>query len=104
MTDERPKAFENVDYELIPSDQDNDGWGIRILKGEFVETVFSFGALQVDGTDDDPMMNFDFGIISTPDVDLTAESIDLQLVVGDILLAILESAIENKEVDVRESK
>lgn len=100
--DDRPKLHENVDYELIPSDE--DGWGIRILKGDFIETVFSFGALKVDGTEDEPMMSFDFAVISSPDSDLTAEDIDLQLVVGDILLAVLESSISDNSVEVRESK
>lgn len=100
--DDRPKLHENVDYELIPSDE--DGWGIRILKGDFIETVFSFGALKVDGTEDEPMMSFDFAVISSPDSDLTAEDIDLQLVVGDILLAVLESSISDDSVEVRESK
>lgn len=100
--DDRPKLHENVDYELIPSDE--DGWGIRILKGDFIETVFSFGALKVDGTEDEPMMSFDFAVISSPDSDLTSEDIDLQLVVGDILLAVLESSISDDSVEVRESK
>lgn len=100
--EDRPKLIENVDYELIPSD--DDGWGIRILKGEFIETVFAFGSLKVDGTDDDPKLNFDFGIIESPDADLDTENIDLQLHIGDILLAVLEAAIADGEVVTRESK
>lgn len=102
MESERPVMLENVDYELIPNN--DDGWGIRIMTGEFVETVFSFGELKVDGTDEEPMMSFNFEIISTPTIDLDAESVDLQLVAGDILLAILESSIQNKEIETRESK
>lgn len=99
---DRPELIENVDYELIPSD--NDGWGIRILKGEFIETVFSFGSLKVDGTEDDPLMSFDFGIVSSPDDDLVTENVDLQLTVGDILLSVLKTAIENGELETRESE
>ena len=38
---------ENVNYQLVPDDNDNanDTWKIRILEGEYIETVFQFGAL-----------------------------------------------------------
>ena len=43
---------ENVDYELIPSDDpEDDAWSVRILKGDFVETVFQYGAIKLNGED-----------------------------------------------------
>ena len=37
--------IQNTDYEMIPNDV--DGWDIRILTGEFNETVFTFEHLRV---------------------------------------------------------
>ena len=35
-----PKEYEeNIDYELVPVDGNDVGWNIRILVGQFTETV-----------------------------------------------------------------
>lgn len=87
---------QNVDYELIPGEGEN--WDIRILTGEFVETVLNFSKLQV--AEDGEHLNFNFDIISSPDTSLNAdENIDLQNTAGMILSDILEEATlrENKK-------
>ena len=40
---------ENKDYELIPSPNDSHSWHIRILTGDFVETVIQYGTVSFDG-------------------------------------------------------
>ena len=47
-------AKEGIDYELIPAtDNENDqSWDIRILKGEFTESVLRFGNIAFDGEND----------------------------------------------------
>jgi len=46
---------ENEDYELVPSEV-GEHWDIRILTGEFIETVFNFGAIKV--SDDGESLNY----------------------------------------------
>ena len=99
---DRELPEENVDYEMVPGEEEN--WCIRIMTGNFVETVFAFGELKVSGEDDEPMMSFNFDIISTPDPDLEPEDTALQLVVGDVLSAVLVNSIKDESVATRESK
>jgi hypothetical protein len=84
---------ENVDYEMIPGEGEN--WDIRILTGEFVETVINFKQLRV--TDDGEHLSFNFEIVTTPDPELNADTnIDLQNHAGMILSSILENSVTMK--------
>ena len=82
---------ENVDYELIPSEGEN--WDVRILSGQFTETVVQFGKLVV--AEDGEHLTFDFDIVSSPDLELTHVSTDLQKHVGNCLSAILENIVDS---------
>lgn len=93
---------ENVDYEMVPGE--DESWAIRIKTGHFTETVFAFGQLKVSGENEEPMMSFDFDIISSPDPDLKSENTALQLYVGDVLSAVLINSIKDESVETRESK
>lgn len=84
---------ENEDYELVPNDK--DGWDIRILNGDYVETVFNFGKIMV--MEDEESLSFDFEVISTPDPDLTAEDLGLQKYVGNVLYDIITRSVKEKE-------
>jgi len=80
------KMHENVDYELVPTE--NEFWQIRILSGDFVETVIQYTTLKVV----DDHLKFNFDLISSPVADLDKENGDLQSVAKDILFSLLEDA------------
>ena len=84
--------LENKDYQFIPVTRDGkESWDIRILNGEFVETVFYFDKLQVDK--DRENIKFNFHIVSTPNPDLNIEDVGLQQYVGMVLYNILENTV-----------
>lgn len=86
---------ENKDYQYIPVNRDGkESWDIRILEGEFVETVFYFDKLQI--SEDGEHMKFNFHIVSTPNPDLTTDNEGLQQHVGMILYNVLENAVVNE--------
>ena len=81
---------ENIDYELIPGEGEN--WDIRILTGEFVETVINYKQLQV--ADDGEHLTFNFNVVTSPDEDIDAETnVDLQNTAAMILSDILENSV-----------
>lgn len=84
---------ENIDYELVPSG--DDAWHIRILEGDFVESVVQFGAVKVNEKTGE--VNFSFELISSPDPDLTEENIGLQNHAGELLLSIIETSLEKSQ-------
>lgn len=90
--------IENKDYELIPVDWNDgeQGWDIRILTGDFVETVVRFGQLGVENEE----LHFSFSVIDGPDDELTSDNEDLQKTVGEILISVVENSIHDKSVEI----
>lgn len=86
------KVSEDVDYKLVPvEDSSNEqAWEVRILRGEFTETVIRYGNVAFDGNRD--CLTFNFMVSFSPDGDLTSENVDLQEHAADILEDILEKA------------
>mgnify|MGYP000116761588 CR=1 FL=1 len=77
--------IQNTDYEMIPNDV--DGWDIRILTGEFNETVFTFEHLRVI----DDGLKYRISIVESPIEDLNPdENIGLQKAAGAILYNVLD--------------
>ena len=91
------KYIENVDYELVPDSENQDSWSIRILKGDFEETVIQFGNIGIDNRNDEGIMTFNYHLKYTPIIDLTEDDEDLQQVAADILTSVIEKAIEDEE-------
>lgn len=84
---------ENVDFELVPVDGVNEmGWEIRIMTGDFVETVIRYGQLKYD--QDDDSIHFDFFLTSSPDPEVNESNKELQQRAAQILESILETAAE----------
>lgn len=84
---------ENIDYELIPVEEEH--WHIRIKQGDFVESVISFGAIKVNEKTDS--LNFDFKLHSSPDPDLTVDDEDLQRYTGKILESVMINNLNTLE-------
>ncbi len=84
---------ENVQYELIPGD--NDHWHIRIKEGEFIESVISFGKISME--EDSPIVSFDLTLHASPDEDLHSDNIDLQKYAGKILESVIVNNLNEKE-------
>ena len=101
LSDLKPEEYfkEGVHYALqLPEDAENDqAWDVRILEGDFLETVVRFGNVAVDDTDD-TRLNFNFMIQYTPDTILTEENEELQEYCARVLTAIIADAISNDEL------
>lgn len=88
---------ENTDYELIPAQEGNEqSWDIRILKGDYVETVLRYGNVSYNGIEE--VLNFNFIVVSSPDPDVSTDSVPVQEVAGAILEDIIEESIKKDEV------
>lgn len=83
---------ENVEYELIPGD--NDHWHVRVITGDFIECVISFGQIKLK---DDEFLSFDFTLHYSPDPDLTEEDYNLQKYAGKMLESLIMRTINEME-------
>jgi len=90
-----------VDYEMVPMPEHNQAWAIRILKGQFVETVIEFNNITFNKVEKG-VLNFSFNIVSSPDANLTTENVDLQDKAGDILQSVCAEGIKNDSLQIIE--
>jgi hypothetical protein len=94
------KLSEDVHYEIIPS-EDKHGWNIRLLE-EFPETVIAFDVIEL--VENEEQISFNFGIVSTPDPDLTTNDLTLQEFTGRILTSLLEVAVSDGTLVARDKE
>lgn len=83
---------ENEHYQLVPH-EDNE-WQVRILEGDFTETVIRYGS--VSFSEKDYTVKFDYSLVSSPDEYLDTENPDLQKTASKILHSILMGALDTK--------
>lgn len=98
VLDQTVKLEENVDFELIIPTNEIEGaiqdhWHVRLLTGDYPETVIEFGTVKV--AEDGQTLNYNFEVVSSPDPDLKAENMDLQQHAANVLISVLERAVEN---------
>ena len=93
---------ENKDYELVPDPDDSHAWQIRILTGEFTETVIQYGTIAFNEIKEH--FTFDFSLISSPDEYLSIDNVDLHNVLTRILEDIIERGQEEGWVKLNERK
>lgn len=82
---------ENDGYQLIPNsdgDLNSQWWNVRILKGEFVETVIGDIVLSFD--EKKKQLKFAFSVISSPNEEAIEENPSLQQTVAEIINDIIE--------------
>jgi len=94
------KKIENTDYEMIPSEEAEYGWNVRILTGQYCETVIKFGTVRFNEIEDN--MSFSFEVVSTPDPKSSTENVDLQIVAGEILEAVISTGLDEGSVIMKE--
>lgn len=82
--------IENVDYQLVPVDDMPDAWAVRILTGEFVETVIAYNAIAFNEVKD--CLTYNFVVVTSPNEQAVIENEDMQKTAGDILGSIIENA------------
>ena len=94
---------ENIDYQLVPAPDHDQDWAVRVLTGDYVETVLKYGAIGFN-EEEEGLMTFNFEVVESPDTDLSAADEDLQEYAGDLLHQIIKQAIEEGTLITKEKE
>lgn len=99
--------IENIDYMLetledsyVKDPQTDFDWAVRMLTGDFPETVLMFKNLIANPDPNDPdefVINFDFAIKESPDSELTEQNEGLQKAAGDVLYKLITESVRAQE-------
>jgi hypothetical protein len=84
---------ENVNYDLIPSA--NDGWDIRVLTGDLVETVLRIN--YVSFKEEDLTVKIDYEVVFTPDTSLNPSDEIIRSAVHGIFHSMMVNMVEHAD-------
>lgn len=99
MTINLQKKSEGIHYEIIP-DEDSPAWLVRIIEGQFIETVIQFGSISFNEIKDN--MSFNYFIKTCPDPTLIESNEELQIEAGNILEDIIANGIQKGSIISRD--
>ena len=94
------RLTENVDYCFIPHESLEDAWAVRIMSGDFIETVIAYNAIAFNEVKD--CLTYNFIVVSSPDDNAVDTNEELQQKATEILEAIIEAGIEDGTVELKE--
>jgi hypothetical protein len=84
------------DYTYIINDKDVNSVHVKLLTGEYAETVFKFGKVGIDEKDGNAYLQFDFDVISSP-IKKVAKKLEFRNYIGDLLVSIISSKLDIEE-------
>lgn len=85
-----------VDYEFIVDDKDKNSVHIKLLSGDFAETIYKYGKVNVEEKDGNAYLQFDFDVISSP-VKKVNKKIEFRNHIGDVLVNIMMDKLDIEE-------
>lgn len=88
---------EAVDYEYVIDEKDKNSVHIKLLTGEYKDTIFKYGKVGVKEEDDKAYLQFNFDVIQSSIKNLE-KKLEFKNYIGDLL-----STIITKQIDVEET-
>jgi hypothetical protein len=88
---------ESIDYEYVVDEKDKASVHIKLLNGEYKDTIFKYGKVGVKEEDDKAYLQFNFDVIQSP-IKKLEKSLEFKNYIGDLL-----STIITKQLDVEET-
>lgn len=88
---------EAVDYEYVVDEKDKSSVHIKLLTGEYKDTVFKYGKVGVKEEDNKAYLQFNFDVIQSP-IKKLEKKLEFKNYIGDLL-----SIIITKQIDVEET-
>lgn len=88
---------EAVDYEYVVDEKDKSSVHIKLLTGEYKDTVFKYGKVGVKEEGDKAYLQFNFDVIQSP-IKKLEKKLEFKNYIGDLL-----STIITKQIDVEET-
>lgn len=88
---------EAIDYEYVVDERDKSSVHIKLLTGEYKDTIFKYGKVGVKEEDDKAYLQFNFDVIQSP-IKKLEKKLEFKNYIGDLL-----STIITKQIDVEET-
>jgi len=96
------KFVQGTDYEYVVNDKDLNSVHIKLLTGEYKDTVFKYGKVAIDEKDDNAYLQFNFTVIQSP-VNKLEKMLAFRNYIGDLLSTIITSQLDIEESYIDEN-
>jgi hypothetical protein len=96
-----PKMIEGLDYCYIYPKEDKELVHVKILDGEYKDTVFKYGRVGFEEKNDQVHLQFNFNVLESTVMDpkVLEKTNDFKNYIGDLLVEIMSSNIEQEIID-----
>ena len=101
---------ETIDYEYVVDEKDKTSVHIKLLTGEYKDTVFKYGKVGVKEEGDKAYLQFNFDVIQSP-IKKLDKKLEFRNYIGELLTTIITKQLdveetyydENRTDDIKES-
>lgn len=91
---EQPRK-EGVDFKFRDDlKTEKDPISIEILVEKYKGIVYNYGRVKFIGTDEEPILNFDYRVTQG---DVDQEDAEFQTLIGDILISLIQESLEHND-------
>jgi hypothetical protein len=97
------KFVDGVDYTYVLSENDKNAVHIKLLTGEFKDTIFKYGKVGIDEKEDNAYLQFDFDVIESP-IKKVSKQLEFRNHIGDLLMNIIMSKLDMEEGYIDENR
>ena len=92
--------IEGVDYCFIYPKEDEQAVHIKLLDGNYKDTVYKYGRVGFEEKNDQVYLQFNFDVIESPiKIKKLEKDLDFKNYIGDLLVEIMSSNIEQEIID-----
>ena len=94
------RKFEaGVDYEYVVNEKDTNSVHIKLLTGEYKDTMFKYGKVGIEEKDGNAYLQFDFDVLYSP-VKKVEKTLEFRNYIGDLLMDIITSKLDMEDEDL----
>ena len=92
---------EGVDFNYVIPETEDTTVGVKILNGEYLDTVYQYGKVKIEEEKDGAIyLRFIYNVLETPlDKSVLESSSEFKNQIGDILVSIMSQNIEKGIID-----
>ena len=89
---------EAIDYEYVVDEKDKTSVHIKLLNGDYKDTIFKYGKVGVKEEDDKAYLQFNFDVIESP-IKKLEKNLEFKNYIGDLLVDIMSGNMEMEIID-----
>jgi hypothetical protein len=93
---------QGVDYEYVVDDKDINSVHIKLITGEYADTIFKYGKVGIEEKDGNAYLQFNFDVIQSP-IKKLEKKIEFRNYIGDLLTTIITSQLDVEESYIDEN-